>query len=150
MIAAKSAEQCDINARLVGTAQRSRFLVDLFGNRLAIVGESRVFGCARRLSTDYTGGYWNFYRLTNGSGYLAPEVPPASGKFDVCIAANSYEGSVSADAFGIIVTSYVLNGLVFDLAQRRLDCDVLADKYHALVNYAKQHDERIEILRAID
>ncbi|WP_244136272.1 antirestriction protein [Burkholderia sp. BCC0405] len=150
MIAAKSVESGDISARLVGTSQRSRFLLDLFGTRLSIVGESRTFGCARRLSVDYTGGYWNFYRLSNGGGYLAPEVPPASGTFNVCIPSNGYEGAVSADAFGIIVTSYVLNGLAFDVAQRRISCDALADRYHALVAYAKLHDERVEILRAID
>ena len=43
----------------------------------------------RQFSTDYSGGYWNFYELSNGGFYMALELETAR----LIIASNGYAGS---------------------------------------------------------
>lgn len=136
-------ETINIQSVLVGDEQRLDFLPEFFGANLMLVGESYVYNFMGWLSTaDYKGGYWNFYKLTNGGFYLAPHM---SKKLRLSWAGNGYEGVVSADAAGVIATLFAL-GL---LAERYSD-ERLVDLYHHLRDYVAFHPESSEIYAAID
>lgn len=62
---------CDA-VRLEG-AQRLTFLPDMFGGDY-MTAEASVYAYAQRYCPDYQGGFWQFYRLPDGSGYMAPDV----------------------------------------------------------------------------
>ncbi|WP_028210767.1 antirestriction protein [Paraburkholderia mimosarum] len=138
-----------ITASAVPENRRMRFLVELFGERTFIRGEGLVFDWAARLSRDYDGGLWEFYKLSNGGAYVAPRRPE---RLRVSVALNGYEGAVSADAFGVVVTLFALNELAndLDMRERSEECDKIVDAYHALRDFALGHDEAPAILRAID
>lgn len=112
----------------------------VFG-RYALWVESMAFEWARRVDEGYDGGYWELYNLSNGGFYMATQ---GQDKRSISTP-NGYEAEVSADAAGIIVCLYALCELA-----NRTENDLLIEKYHQLREYARLHDEREEILAAID
>jgi hypothetical protein len=58
-----------------------------FGTRI----EPDVYAMASRLSPDYRGGYWEFYKTKQGAFFMAPS---DKGPFLVC-SNNGYEGYMS-------------------------------------------------------
>lgn len=62
---------CDA-VRLEG-AQRLTFLPDLFGGDF-MTSEASVYAYAQRYCPEYQGGFWQFYRLPDGGGFMAPDV----------------------------------------------------------------------------
>lgn len=104
-----------------------------------------TYAQASLLCKDYRGGLWAFYRLSNGGFFLAPD---SDQRFKVSVAGNDYEGEVSAEAFGLIVTLFVLGTLCW------IDNEALREKfsdhYHQLRAYARDHAECAEVLGAID
>lgn len=135
-------EQKVILANLVADEKRIDFLPEFFGADLMLVGENYAYVWLSRLSKDYKGGYWNFYKLSNGGFYMAPAVP---GKIEIIGFGNFYEGMVSADAAGIIATLFALGCLLEQFPAQRF-----IDLYHQLREYAYHHPECREILAAID
>ncbi|MBO1859269.1 antirestriction protein [Burkholderia cenocepacia] len=105
-------------------------------------GENLIYAWARRLSPEYSGGHWLFFELDNGGFYAAPA---NEGELYVCHNENSYEGHMGAEAFGIVVTLYVLCQMAYDDRTGRF-----TNAYHALRRFALQHPEQSEIFRAID
>jgi hypothetical protein len=106
--------------------------------------ESFVFDTASSLSEQYDGGYWDYFTLSSGAFYMAPA---ATCHFRLeC--ANGYEGTLTADAFGITCSLYAYSMLSFSP-----DADfseLCARHYHLLREYALQHKEVTKILQAID
>ncbi|WP_250477639.1 MULTISPECIES: antirestriction protein [unclassified Caballeronia] len=138
-----------MNQQVVATKvpddRRLAFLPEAFTPRTMMRAEGLVYHQACLLSKQYTGGYWEFFTLSNGGFYLRPT---GRERFDVAIGGNGYEGSVSADAFGVIVTLFVYGALVW------IDDEALREKfsnhYHQLRAFAIDHAEREAILSAID
>lgn len=127
-----------ITANEVSEEKRFAFLPEFFDDKLMIYGERLVYRWSRCLSSDYEGGLWNFYHLSNGSGYVAPAT---DRRFTV---------EVSADGSGVIVTMFALNGLIHEIAARDCCYDALIDRYYALREFAAQHADAVAIYRAID
>ena len=88
-----------VTASLVASNRRLTFLPTYFGPRLMMRGESLVYAWLRRLSEDYNGGFWNYYELSNGGFYLAPEL---TGRLCLEVDGNGYSGELSADAAGVV------------------------------------------------
>jgi hypothetical protein len=134
-----------VTAKAVPETHRLSFLPEFFGERLMLKGESMIYQQAELLSLDYKGGLWTFYKLSNGGCYLAPETDT---RFNVFVHGNDYEGEVSADAFGVIVTLFVFGALCW------IDNETLREKfsdhYHQLRAFAMDHAEAGAIFRAID
>ena len=107
-----------------------------------LTGESYVYDWAARLDRTYQGGLWHFFTLSNGGFYMAPA---QSGRVHVHWHLNGYSDMMGADAFGITVTLYAL----CHLAEKTLD-DAIIERYHQLREFASQHVEAANILRAID
>lgn len=105
-------------------------------------GEMMVYDWAARLCRSYQGGYWNFFALSNGGFYMAPE---GMERIHVRWHLNGYSDTMGADAFGITVTLFAL----CHLAEKTLD-DAIIERFHQLREFATHHVEAANILRAID
>ena len=131
-----------INLILLNERQRIDLPATLFGHQFGIRIEPTIYNVAGMLSPDYHGGYWEMYCLNNGGFFMHPtSVAP----FQLA-AQNGYDGSLSANAFGIVACLYAYSHLSFlpSLA------DVCAEQYHLLREYAMDHTEVRDILAAID
>ena len=122
--------------------ERINYTANHFGKNFPFRIEPFIYDLARTLSGDYAGGYWNMYELSIGGFYMAPESDTPYNA--VCL--NGYEGTLSADAFGITVCLYAYSNLSFseDLA------DVCGEQYHLLREFMFEHPEVREILAAIE
>lgn len=129
-----------ITCSVVPGDERLKFLPRVFGRRY-IQGETAVFTWMRRLCRNYNGGFWDFVDLSNGGFYLrlVRDEPLA-----ISVSTNDYAGAMSADAASIVVSLFAINELLFDGAHE------LDDAYYALRDYAMQHAECREIMKAID
>ena len=129
-------QQLEIDRRVSHTAA-------LFGVHFPMQFEPYVYTVTSGLSRDYRGGYWQFYALSNGGFYMAPD---ADRLFPV-VCENGYEGNLSADALGITACLYAYSHLSFAGDAFAETC---AQQYHWLRDYVLEHPEAGDILRAID
>jgi hypothetical protein len=104
--------------------------------------EAAVFNWMHRFAPDYWGGYWQFYDLSNGGFFMAPD----GGTHRVCIDSNGYAGTMSADAAGITTCLFACSHLSFHDPRGEL----FAERFHQLREYALGHPEAGEIFSAID
>ncbi|MDY0014429.1 MAG: antirestriction protein [Rhodocyclaceae bacterium] len=132
-----------ITATLVPEAQRLDTADQHFGIRYPLVVEPMVYQFAEQLAESYTGGYWHFYRLSNGGFYMAPNLDET---FKI-VADNGYEGNMTADAFGITACLYAFSNLSFNEGAFGENC---ARHYHWLLNFSLLQPEAKEIRAVID
>ena len=130
-----------ISSAVVPDERRLNVLPTFFG-RHYVAGESLVYDWAGRLCTAYQGGFWHFFTLSNGGFYMAPA---ALGRVAVRWHMNGYSDTMGADAFGVTATLFAF----CHLAEKTRD-DTVIDRYHQLREFAAQHVEAANILRAID
>lgn len=128
-----------ITAKMVAEEDRIDFFPKHCG-RAFLMFESHVYNWMRRLCPDYDGVFWQFYELSNGGFYMAPET--AMPVRIVC-EGNYFNEEMSADAAGIVVTLFTLS----HMAERVLS---LADRYYDLMEYIDCHPEAGKIYAAID
>lgn len=83
------------------------------------------------------------YRLENGGFYMAPD----EDTFRVSCP-NGFEGTMSGDAFGIVVCLYAYSELSFSSVPEL--AEACAEQYHLLREYIFEHSEATAILGAID
>ncbi|WP_233854150.1 antirestriction protein [Paraburkholderia sp. HD33-4] len=138
-------EQQPITATVVPTRQRLAFLPDVFTPRLMMQGEAMIYRQADQLSADYNGGLWAFYRLSNGGFFVAPD---NDKRYTISVAGNGYEGEVSALAFGMTVTLFVLGSLCW--IENEALRERFTDNYHQLRQYVLDQPEAGAVLAAID
>ncbi len=135
------------NRRTMTDAERVDFTHALFGLHFPMNVEPTIFAMADRISPDYSGGYWQFYALSGGGFYMAPD---SAAIFRV-VCENGFEGDLSADALGIAACLYAYSHLSF--MERSVGghvAEVCAGQYHLLRDYAMDHAEAGAILAAID
>lgn len=130
-----------INAREIPSDERLQILPRHFGRHMLTV-EYAVYTFMRKLGNQYTGGYWNYFELSNGGFYMAPaHVTP----FSICVEGNGFKGTMSADAAGITACLFALSHLSF-----QIEHESIAGHYHQLRDFASDHAEASVILAAID
>ena len=105
--------------------------------------EPAIYHYAETLTAEYYGGYWQFYTLGNGGFYMAPE---QDEPFNVS-SMNGFEGSLSADALGIVACLFAYSHLSFGEGKFAESC---AQHYHWLLEYACEHQDASAILKTID
>ncbi len=127
----------------VADDQRINITADLFGVYFPLRLEPFVYAMTSKLSDDYGGGYWQFYALSNGGFYMAPD---GDGRFQV-VSENGFECFMSADALGITVCLYAYSHLSFGDDEFS---EICARQYHLLRDYVFNHPEARSILAAID
>jgi Antirestriction protein len=112
-----------------------------FGARMMTV-EHTVYHFMREFVAEYKGAFWDFYELSNGGFYMAPNSDPV--KFSVHT--NDFEGTLSADAAGITVCLFTFSHLSFQQPSQ----DVFSRHFYALREFALDHKEAGSIFAAID
>jgi antirestriction protein len=130
-----------IVARRVAEHQRLQTLPEHFGRRMMQV-EALVYQYMRELSRTYRGGFWHFYDLSNGGFYMAPS---DDAQVLIHVEGNDYEGSLSADAVGIVVSLFALCQL-----SAQYQSSTFVEHYHWLRDFALDHAECRAIFAAID
>jgi hypothetical protein len=129
---------------LVPEDRRLAVTAELFGTWFPMRIEPFVYTITEQLSKDYTGGYWEFYQLSNGGFYMAP----AADRLFHLICANQFEGDLTADALGITACLYTYSNLSFSGPDAF--ADICFDHYHWLREYMMEHPEVQAILAATD
>ena len=133
-----------ITKKLVMSQKRTSHTGSLFGLHFPMRLEPAVYGLTENMSEDYSGGYWDFWELSNGGFYMSPS---SQNKFRVsCM--NDYAGEMSADALGITACLYAYSHLSFN-GRNGFD-EICAEHYHLLREFAFDHDESRGIFSAID
>ncbi|OOG28854.1 hypothetical protein B1C78_00530 [Thioalkalivibrio denitrificans] len=121
--------------------ERIGTMPSVFGKHM-IVAEAMVYDMMGRLCDTYHGAYWQFFRLSNGGFYMAPE---HDGNMKISWPMNGYEGEMSPDAAGIVACLFA-----FSLMAERTTDERFIDLFHALREFAAGHPECRKILAAID
>ena len=138
-----SHEASTVTALKVPDNERIKISSDLFGFFFPMRLEPAIYYFSENLSEDYEGGLWQFYTLSNGGFYMAPE---QDDPFKVS-AINGFEGELSADALGLTACLYAYSHLSFGEGKF---AEICAEHYHLLLDFACEHKEAGLILRAID
>ena len=105
--------------------------------------EQAIYRMMDKHCQGYTGGFWDYYTLSNGGFFMAYDQPDRGFRVEQPL--NYYEGVMSAEAASIGVNLYVQNTFAW-----QVDPERFSDAYHALRDFAAQHPEGGEILRFID
>jgi hypothetical protein len=137
-----------VTKRQAAENERLGFLSRFVTTRMSFQLESALYSLAESLTEgQYHGGLWEFYELSNGGFYMAPNIDK---QFNVVVPGNFYEGTLSSDALGIVVTLMVLSRLSFEVGEALTE--KFANCYHALREYMldSDHPEVIEMIRATD
>jgi hypothetical protein len=130
-----------VTARRVEDSLRLNALPRYFGRHM-MTFEGAVYDFMHRFASDYRGGFWQFYELSNGGFYMAPD----RGSYRLCVDTNGYEGVMSADAAGITVCLFACSHLSF----RETHGQLFAERFHQLREFALDHAEAAAIFAAID
>ena len=109
-----------------------------------IILEPTIFAWMDRFCTDYSGGIWNFYTLSNGGAFMAPEVENDE-LWSLFNTMNGNGGDMSAEAAGIAVCL-----MAFSHHACRTECDAMTEHYYRLRDYALNHAECNAIMHIID
>ena len=137
-------EQQSIVATLVPEEDRLKFLPRYFGKHMLTV-EHALYAQFAKLCPTYTGGYWQFYELSNGGCYLAPNRETSPLLHD----GNFFEARVSGDAAGIIVSLFTFSHMSFMLEDDPFGPRI-AHYFHLLRDFVADHPEANLIYRAVD
>ncbi len=125
----------------VADNDRLETLPKLFGSQFLQV-EFYIYTWMRYLSKEYNGGYWDFFNLSNGGFYMAPNTDKT---FHVFCSGNFFKGEFSSDAAGIVACLFAFSDLSF-----RWQNNTVIENYHLLKDFAMEHEEAALIYRAID
>ncbi|WP_281549401.1 antirestriction protein [Kluyvera cryocrescens] len=106
--------------------------------------EPQIFAWMDRLCADYCGGIWNFYSLSNGGAFMAPE-PDTDEPWTLYNPMNGNGGELSAEAAGIAVCL-----MTYSHHAMRTECDAMTEHYYRLRDYALNHAECNTIMHIID
>ncbi len=133
-----------ITRQRVAEDQRINHTADIFGVYFSMRLEPVVYAITESIVPEYNGGYWEFYKLSNGGFYMAPN---SDMPFHVTCE-NGFEGTLSDDALGITVCLYAYSNLSF--GDQNAFKETCAGQYHLLRDYMLGHKEVREILGAVD
>lgn len=125
--------------------QRAAFWPQQFGSIPQwITLEPHIFGWMDRFCRDYSGGIWNFFTLSNGGAFMAPE-NENDEKWTLFNSMNGNGGEMSAEAAGIAVCL-----IAYSHHACRTECDAMTEHYYRLRDYALLHPDCHAIMRIID
>lgn len=127
--------------KVTNANDRLQCLPEIAG-RDCVVLEHTIYDTLSMLSADYDGGFWNYFRLSNGGFYMAPK---ESRSFRIRCVENSFECNVSANTAGIIATAMAYSDLLF---RRRGSC--FARAYELLSEFIYQQSDAGTIRAALD
>ena len=125
--------------------QRAAFWPQQFGSIPQwITLEPHIFGWMDRFCRDYSGGIWNFFTLSNGGAFMAPE-NENDEKWTLFNSMNGNGAEMSAEAAGIAVCL-----IAYSHHACRTECDAMTEHYYRLRDYALLHPDCHAIMRIIN
>lgn len=133
-----------ITRQLIAVNQRINHSAGIFGIRFPLQVEPTIYRITETIATEYDGGYWEFYELSNGGFYMAPD---SDKQFQV-VCENGFEGKLTADALGVAACLCVYSYQSF--SNQEAFAQTCAQQYHWLREYMLEHEEANAILGAID
>ena len=136
-----------IMSTLVADEDRPGFWPQHFGNIPQwITLEPHIFAWMDRFCADYSGGIWQFYTLSNGGAFMAPEPDEDNDeKWTLFNPMNGNGAEMSAEAAGIAVCL-----MTYSHHAMRTECDAMTEHYYRLRDYALSHAECSAIMLIID
>lgn len=137
----QASDATTLTVSVVPDYRRLTVLPRYYGQNMLRV-ESYVYAFMDSLCDHYTGGNWDFCEVSNGGFFMKPT---GAETYKLSVAGNWFEGELSAEAAGIVVTLYALNYACLDTFDEKL-----TDQYHLLRDLAGQHPEGARIFAAID
>lgn len=141
------ASQHQITATQVSDKNRISFWPQHFGTIPQwITLEPHIFAWMDRFCADYHGGIWQFYSLSNGGAFMAPEADDDNeDKWSLFNPMNGNGAEMSAEAAGIAVCL-----IAYSHHACRTECDAMTAHYYRLRDYALRHPECNAIMHIID
>ena len=108
--------------------------------------EPHIFAWMDLFCADYCGGIWQFYTLSNGGAFIAPE-PDGDDveKWTLFNPMNGNDVEMSAEAAGIAACL-----MAYSHHAMRTECDAMTEHYYRLRDYALNHAECRAIMHIID
>ena len=108
--------------------------------------EPHIFAWMDLFCADYCGGIWQFYTLSNGGAFIAPE-PDGDDveKWTLFNPMNGNDVEMSAEAAGIAACL-----MAYSHHAMRTECDAMTEHYYRLRDYALNHPECNAIMHIID
>lgn len=132
-----------LTATVVSGHQRTRFWLQHFGSIPQwLMLEPRIFGWMDRLCTDYHGGSWSFYTLSNGGAFMAPESDVQWSLFN---GMNGNGAEMHAEAAGITACL-----MAYSHHACRTESEAMTEHFYHLREYALHHPESRAIFSLID
>ena len=132
-----------ITADLVSDEMRLQFWPEHFGKIPQwMLLEPRAFAWMDRLCGTYNGGYWNYYTLSNGGAFIAPDSEDNWAMFNKL---NGNSTEMSSEAAGITVC--LLN---WSHHACRTGSPAINEYYYRLREFALSHPESSVIMHIID
>lgn len=125
-------------------SERLEFLPK-FAGRSFMQFENRIYSYMSEACPSYSGGYWEFYTLSNGGFYMAYD---SGERLPMQWEMNGYSGSMGADAASIAVNLMAMAHQCETVSGA--DRERFASAFHTLRDYAAEHEEAAEIFRFID
>lgn len=138
----EQANEMPLICSLVNDEQRVNILPRYTGRHYMLM-ESLVYKVMREYSDTYNGGFWIMWELSNGSFYMAPG--DKNETYPMACVGNFYNGTMSADAAGIVSCLVAFNRLAWHTQEERF-CDL----FYGLREWAVEHPEADQIFAAID
>lgn len=139
------ATQNQIAATQVADENRISFWPQQFGSIPQwITLEPHIFAWMDRFCRDYCGGIWNFFTLSNGGAFMAPE-NENDEKWTLFNSMNGNGAEMSTEAAGIAVCL-----IAYSHHACRTECDAMTEHYYRLRDYALLHPDCHAIMRIID
>jgi hypothetical protein len=130
-----------ITATLVPEDERMGTHPRYFGARL-MRAEMLMYDWMGALCPDYSGGYWDFYALSNGGFYMAPAF---GGCLKVLVDGNGFSAEMTAIGAGLVAVLFALCQLA-----NEGDGDRFIELYYQVLDYVPFHPEAPLIYRDID
>ena len=129
-----------IRARLIENQDAGDFLFKKLGKN-CIYFEDKVFKWMKELNTEYSGGLWDCFALSNGGMYMSP----VEKENYLLESPNGSSELVPTNIAGIVVSLFALNELACTIRR-----DSVIQLYWNLRDFVPQQEERKIILRLID
>lgn len=123
--------------------ERLKCLMDITGPSIlkTIHLENAFFNAMHLFDDTYHGGWWNFFKLSNGGFYVALK----DDKQFHMVSPNGFECDVDANTAGIIVSAFAYSNLSFNPKG-----GAFGEEYHKLYDFIFQHPEAGMIRAALD
>ena len=130
-----------IEKTLIPEEKRMDFLPKHLGNHF-LKFEMLVYSFMDTFCEEYSGGYWEFYSLSNGGMFISVSGDP---QYRVVNAMNYFDDTLSAEAASIGINLFALNAILCETRDEHI-----FDLYDHLYDFVADHPESAKILRFID